>query len=172
MYACCQLQGGGYLATPNIPVCVTNAHRSTTAEAALHDAVPANRGVRISNPPVDTAIMGVGTSKHEKHVEAEQCPESTWSQASNSHSTHSDSDESDGRDACTAESSSLSVQFYQYHVVYLPSYSVPVLLFKAHNEGEFNLCVTLCGLHDCAIATFLDSGSLINQAFLFKELYC
>lgn len=137
-------------------MCVTNAHRSTTAEAALHGAVPGNRGVRPSNTSTDTATMGVGTSNHKKHVEAsEQFSKCTWLQANNSQSTHSDSDQSDGRDACTAESSSLSVQFYQYHVVYLPSYSVPVLLFQAHNEGESNLCETLCALHNCAIATVL-----------------
>lgn len=170
MYACCQLQGDGYLATPTIPVCVTNTHRSTSAEAALHDAVPANRGVRTLNSSIDTATMGVGTSNPEKPMEtlnpSVQRPDSTCLQASNGHSTHSDSDQSDGHDACTAESSSQSVQFYQYHVVYLPSYSVPVLLFQAHNEGGFNLCVTLCALHYCAIAI-----CLIVVPCLIKESY-
>ena len=68
---------------------------------------------------------------------------------------HIYSDEDGGHDACTADSSSLSVQFYQYHIVYLPSYSVPVLLFKAHNEGGCHLCV-MSTLHQSAIAIILN----------------
>lgn len=50
-----------------------------------------------------------------------------------------DNDEEDGHDACSTDSSSRSVHFYQYHIVYLPSYSVPVLLFKAYNEGKLKV---------------------------------
>ena len=83
--------------------------------------------------------MGSGINTCKTPVDrAESCPEAAWLQASNSQAMHIDSDEPD---ACRADSSSLSVQFYQYHIVYLPSYSVPVLLFKAHNEGGYNLCV-------------------------------
>lgn len=67
---------------------------------------------------------------------------------------HTDSDENGGHDACSADSSSLSVQFYQYHIVYLPSYSVPVMLFKAHNEGGYHLRV-ISIIHQCAIGNFL-----------------
>lgn len=52
-----------------------------------------------------------------------------------------DKDANDGHDCCTADSCSLPVHFYEYHIVYLPSYSVPVLLFKAQHEGKSSLCV-------------------------------
>ena len=44
-------------------------------------------------------------------------------------------------DACVADVSNPPVHFYQYHIVYLPSYSVPVLLLQAHHEGQRNSCM-------------------------------
>lgn len=62
-------------------------------------------------------------------------------QAGSVQSTHCGNDEEDDKGVCGTDGSSRSVHFYQYHIVYLPSYSVPVLLFKAHNEGKIELHV-------------------------------
>ena len=137
--ACCLVQGGGYLATPTIPVSVINMHRDTTAESAVHDPAPACKGSRALSTSVN-AVIGSGPSSLDPTPETTNTSvESHWLQASRSHTMHSNED--DGHDACTADSSSLAVCFYQYHIVYLPSYSVPVLLFKAYNEGKYNLHV-------------------------------
>ena len=72
-----------------------------------------------------------------------------------------DSDQDGDHDACRADSSRLRVQFYQYHIVYLPPYSVPVLLFKAHNEGAYNFC-EMSMLHQCAVAIIVDVAAFLT----------
>ena len=58
------------------------------------------------------------------------------------HSAHYDvGDDS----SCVASDITSPIHFYHYHIVYLPSYSVPTLLFIGQYEGRIEcICTQLC----------------------------
>ena len=65
--------------------------------------------------------------------------------------------------ACVPAERDRSIHFYDYHIVYLPSYSVPTLLFTGRHTGMLRLsvaCTQLTVEHSqCSLQPMLDSLS-------------
>ena len=166
------LQGGGYLTTPTIPVCTAPTHRATTIETAVHAAHPMDRTI---NPDRDSAVVRTRISSLGAGPSSTDSPlKSCWAQAGCNQSTpcvdqedKEDDDDNDDDDARGANSSSRSVHYYQYHVVYLPSYAVPVLLFKAHNEGKCKLLMTATFSMLCILTTAKNFADRAAVAYCF-----
>lgn len=76
---------------------------------------------------------------------ASQLPDTLLVKAGTSHNTDGTNEETGG--ACSSECNDVddiacvpaerdrSIHFYDYHIVYLPSYSVPTLLFNGRHKG-------------------------------------
>lgn len=89
----------------------------------------------------------------------------TLQQHQESDSSHSMCDEDDKE--CMATDSDQAVYFYNYHIVYLPSYNVPVLLFNGRCAGErlLSLSQTACS------ATLLVPLSAASRILQLKSVH-
>ncbi len=59
--------------------------------------------------------------------------------------------------ACVPAERDRSIHFYDYHIVYLPSYSVPTLLFTGRHTGMLRLSVA------CAQSVFIATYARLTQ---------
>lgn len=59
--------------------------------------------------------------------------------------------------ACVPAECARPIHFYDFHIVYLPSYSVPTLLFNGRHKGMLSLSVA------CAQSVFIASHAILTQ---------
>ena len=133
---------------------------------------------RTINPDRDSAVVRTRISSLDAGPSStDSSLKRCWAQAGYNQSTpcvdqehkedDDDNDDDDDDDACGTNSSSRSVHFYQYHIVYLPSYGVPVLLFKAHNEGKCKLLMTATFSMLCILTTAKNFADRAAVAYCF-----
>ena len=95
----------------------------------------------------DTLLVNAGTSHDTDGTSAKTVLDSACSSECN--------DEDDI--ACVPVERDRSIHFYDYHIVYLPSYSVPTLLFNGRHKGMLRLSVA------CAQSVLIATYARITQ---------
>ncbi len=95
----------------------------------------------------DTLLVKAGTSHDTDGTSAKTALGSACSSECN--------DEDDI--ACVPAERDRSIHFYDYHIVYLPSYSVPTLLFNGRHKGMLRLSVA------CAQSVFIATYARLTQ---------
>ena len=125
------MQGGGYLAMNRIPILAATS--GVMVPSSIHQSCENANGKQVS-VAVEAKQRG---SLHCKGSAAlsgplrQQLPQQDAACPATCQQHVVKTDDAD----CLAPAVGQAVHFYCYHIIYLPSYSVPVLLFNGWHEG-------------------------------------